>query len=332
MGKKEKKIQENEAVVEEVDEIIVDKKKNKKKRERESIDEESEQVVTEVAEDDADDEAARLEKKRLKKERKAAKKLRKQQQEEGAEGESNYITTESNKKINKSSSITSSNIGNYVEASHITSMTASEVTEYRDEHSIQVFPEEKANNIKPMTEFDDLYPSLSNHCPHVNEYLIKKKFKTPSPIQAQVWPPLLMGYDAIGIAATGSGKTLAFLIPILLKLAKLGPNLKAKSSTPCPRVLIVSPTRELACQSHDVAVEIGGPTSVCIYGGVPKHEQKTLLRQGADIVVATPGKALRILYYIILYYTHINYSQPLYHHLLVYCMFVCDVYVPTQAV
>ena len=295
MGKKDhKKVQENEALVEEeVNEIlIVDKKQKKKKRDRETIEEESEQIVTEVAKVDGDDdEAARLEKKRLKKERKAAKKLRKQQ-EEGAERESNDITSESHKISAQTSAITSSNLGNYVESSHITSMTASEVTEYRDEHSIQVFPEEKANNIKPMTEFDDLYPSLSNHCPHVNEYLIKKKFKTPSPIQAQVWPPLLMGYDAIGIAATGSGKTLAFLIPILLKLAKLGPNLKAKSSTPCPRVLIVSPTRELACQSHDVAVEIGGPTSVCIYGGVPKHEQKALLRQSADIVVATPGKAL----------------------------------------
>ena len=316
MGKKDKKVQENEAITEEVNEIIVDKKQNKKKRDRESIEEESEQVVTEVAEVDGVDEAARLEKKRLKKERKAAKKLRKQQ-EEGAEGESNDVN-ESSSAINKPSSITSSNIGNYVEASHITSMTASELTEYRDEHSIQVFPEEKANNIKPMTEFDDLYPSLSNHCLHVNEYLIKKKFKTPSPSQAQVGPPLLMGYDAIGIAATGSGKTLAFLIPILLKLAKLGPNLKAKSSTPCPRVLIVSPTRELACQSHDVAVEIGGPTSVCIYGGVPKHEQKALLRQGADIVVATPGKAST---YTLLYYTHVILQlTPLTTYLFTVCI------------
>lgn len=97
-----------------------------------------------------------------------------------------------------------------------------------------------------------------------------------------------------GIARTGSGKTLAFLVPALLKIAKLGPRGFTKGP-PRPRVLIVAPTRELALQSHDVVQAVGGVKGVCIYGGVPKPVQKNELRAGADVVVATPGRLLDLM-------------------------------------
>jgi ATP-dependent RNA helicase DBP3 len=174
------------------------------------------------------------------------------------------------------------------------SKTPLEIEQFRSEHSIQFFPEEESLNFPPTTDFQELFPLLENSCPNVIEYISKKNFTSPSPIQAQCWPALLAGRDAIGIASTGSGKTLAFLVPALLKLSQMGPHRTHLKSAmhhpiPTPRVLIIAPTRELAVQSHEVAVEIGGPASVCIYGGVPKHTQKQQL-QTADIVVATPGR------------------------------------------
>ncbi len=120
-------------------------------------------------------------------------------------------------------------------------------------------------------------------------------------LQAQCWPPLLAGKDVIGIAATGSGKTLTFLIPVLLKLARIralgggGSSSSGKGKLPAPKVLIIAPTRELAMQSHQVVVDVKGPKGVCIYGGVPKHSQRAELNAGAEIVVATPGRLLDLL-------------------------------------
>lgn len=115
-------------------------------------------------------------------------------------------------------------------------------------------------------------------------------FSKPTPIQSQCWPILASGRDIIGIAETGSGKTLAFSIPGLIHIAAQ-PAISPKH--PGPRMLVVAPTRELAMQSSEVITQAGkqcGLRSTCIYGGVPKNEQKKILRSGVHVVVATPGR------------------------------------------
>jgi len=109
----------------------------------------------------------------------------------------------------------------------------------------------------------------------------------PTPVQAAVIPDATAGADVLGRAQTGSGKTLAFGIPLLARLA-------GNRSRPCrPRALVVVPTRELANQvaraMQPLAHALGlGLTTV--YGGTPYDHQRRKLRQGADIVVATPGR------------------------------------------
>mmetsp|Transcript_3487 Transcript_3487/g.6368 ORF Transcript_3487/g.6368 Transcript_3487/m.6368 type:complete len:608 (-) Transcript_3487:31-1854(-) len=132
---------------------------------------------------------------------------------------------------------------------------------------------------------------LIHQCTKVNG------FQKPSPIQAQCWPVLLSSdsqgrhRDAVGIAETGSGKTLAFSVPALSIMAKDKSCLNKRGRS--PRMLVLAPTRELAMQSQRVLEEFGkvlGLTSSVIYGGVPKHAQKDILRKGVDCVVCTPGR------------------------------------------
>ncbi|CAE7386600.1 RH46 [Symbiodinium microadriaticum] len=110
-------------------------------------------------------------------------------------------------------------------------------------------------------------------------------FAAPTPIQAQVWPVACQGLDVIGIARTGSGKTLAYLYPAYLWMGShRGSGVRS---------LILAPTRELATQIHEEAAKFAAAakfTSACVYGGVPKKEQLPLVRAGAPILVATPGR------------------------------------------
>ena len=115
-------------------------------------------------------------------------------------------------------------------------------------------------------------------------------FASPSPVQAQAWPLLLAGRDVIGIAATGSGKTLAFGLPALAHAASQG---GARAAPRAPRVLVLAPTRELACQIADVLAAAGaraGQTVALAHGGVPKGPQVAALRAGAAAIVGTPGR------------------------------------------
>ena len=112
-------------------------------------------------------------------------------------------------------------------------------------------------------------------------------FVTPTPIQQQAIPPILNGRDIIGIAQTGTGKTAAFMLPILQRLTT-GPLRQV-------RALIVAPTRELAEQIHQTALDLGKHTkirSLAVYGGVGKQAQVNKLRRGSEIVVACPGRLL----------------------------------------
>lgn len=124
-----------------------------------------------------------------------------------------------------------------------------------------------------------------------------KKFKRPSPIQAQSWPVLLSGRDLIGIAKTGSGKTLSFGLPGLVLVAA---RQQAARGAGRPYMLVLAPTRELAVQTHEVceaAGKICDPpvSSVCVFGGVSKEPQKKALRAGAQIIVATPGRLIDLM-------------------------------------
>ena len=99
----------------------------------------------------------------------------------------------------------------------------------------------------------------------------------------------MSGYDCIGVAETGSGKTLAFAVPAIRHIIAL--KAKQKSSKGV-RAVVVSPTRELAMQIYDSMEKYSKEarlSAVCVYGGVPKDEQRAKLKR-ADIVVATPGR------------------------------------------
>ena len=121
----------------------------------------------------------------------------------------------------------------------------------------------------------------------VVDALARLDITTPTPVQAAVIPDAMSGRDVLGRAQTGSGKTLAFGLPILARLA--GERSRPKS----PRALIVVPTRELATQvrrSLEPLAFAAHLKLVTVYGGTPYDRQTKQLRNGADIVVATPGR------------------------------------------
>jgi ATP-dependent RNA helicase RhlE len=126
--------------------------------------------------------------------------------------------------------------------------------------------------------------------PRLMEGITKAGYETATPIQEAAMPAALRGRDIIGTAQTGTGKTAAFVLPILNKLLT--------GQRHVPRALIVTPTRELAEQIHDVIRELSAGTklkSVTIYGGVGANPQVTALRNGAEIIVACPGRLLDLI-------------------------------------
>ena len=112
-------------------------------------------------------------------------------------------------------------------------------------------------------------------------------FERPSPIQALSIPPALAGKDLVGLSATGSGKTAAFTLPALAML-----DVKSAAT----QVLIVCPTRELAVQVceevHRLGAKLKGLHATPVYGGAPMDRQLRALRDGAQVVVGTPGRLL----------------------------------------
>ncbi|MDO4410807.1 MAG: DEAD/DEAH box helicase [Akkermansia sp.] len=110
-------------------------------------------------------------------------------------------------------------------------------------------------------------------------------YEQPTPIQAQAIPIVLQGRDLIGASQTGTGKTAAFALPLLSKIAPIGK----------PQILVLEPTRELADQVAESFAKYGEHTGLKIallYGGVGYGKQTDELKQGADVVVATPGRLL----------------------------------------
>ena len=116
-------------------------------------------------------------------------------------------------------------------------------------------------------------------------------YTTPTPIQTKAIPTLLQGRDLVGIAQTGTGKTAAFALPILHQLEA---NPKPAPRGGC-RVLVLSPTRELATQIGDSFRTYAAKLNVSVttvFGGVSHRPQIQALGRGVDILVATPGRLL----------------------------------------
>ncbi len=118
----------------------------------------------------------------------------------------------------------------------------------------------------------------------------KKGYETPSAIQQKAIPHILEQKDVLASAQTGSGKTAGFALPILQLLGE-EPSLRKRPI----RTLVLTPTRELAAQVQEEFVEYSEFTdlrSTVIFGGVGAHPQIKALRNGVDILVATPGRLL----------------------------------------
>ena len=121
--------------------------------------------------------------------------------------------------------------------------------------------------------------------------LTTEGYTAPTPIQVQAIPHVMQGRDVQGIAQTGTGKTAAFALPILHRLLAEKKQAKPRSC----RVLVLSPTRELASQIVESFRAYGrnaGLRSALIFGGVPKGRQAKAMAGGVDILVATPGRLL----------------------------------------
>ena len=137
-----------------------------------------------------------------------------------------------------------------------------------------------------MTTFNDLGLAAP-----ILKALEEEGYETPTPIQAQAIPSLLAGRDLLGIAQTGTGKTAAFALPILHRLAT--------DRKPAPRrgarVLVLSPTRELASQIAESFEAYGRHLNLrvaVVFGGVGYRPQREAFARGLDVLVATPGRLL----------------------------------------
>ena len=140
-----------------------------------------------------------------------------------------------------------------------------------------------------MTNFTDL------GLPEAMLAALKAKgYEQPTPIQAQAIPSLLQGRDLCGIAQTGTGKTAAFALPSLVRLAA---NPRPRPPGGC-RMLVLSPTRELAAQIAQSFEDYGRGQRVsvgCVFGGMPIGRQIKMCGMGLDVLVATPGRLMDLI-------------------------------------
>jgi len=298
-------------------------KKEKKEKKRKSDKPVGEAVEAPQAEEVEEVQVGDEEKARLKAERKAAKKEKKRKEnaekssgdvpavetkeaQPQAESEEDTVKTgateepakssedtaeatsskKDKKKKNKEASKTQTASGGdpdsaYAENPELTALPQAELDKFLADNFITI-TDPKSTSLRPITKF--------SYLPVTDDSQLKpfKNFKAPTPIQAAAWPFLLSGRDVIGVAETGSGKTMGFAVPCVRAISALPKNERNKGA----RAVIVSPTRELAMQSYEEIKKltaVNGLEAVCVYGGVPKHEQRKALKT-ADIVIATPGR------------------------------------------
>uniref|UniRef100_F1KV40 RNA helicase n=1 Tax=Ascaris suum TaxID=6253 RepID=F1KV40_ASCSU len=171
----------------------------------------------------------------------------------------------------------------YHEHEQIAAMSALKVFELRNRLNLKVAG---FNPPKPVSSFAHFGfdEALMNT-------IRKSEYEHPTAIQAQSVPAALSGRDVLGIAKTGSGKTVAYLWPAIVHIMDQ-PQLKEGDG---PIALIVVPTRELAIQVYQEAkrfCKVYNIAVVCAYGGGSKWEQQNALKEGAELVVATPGRII----------------------------------------
>ena len=129
--------------------------------------------------------------------------------------------------------------------------------------------------------------------PNILKGITEIGFTKPTPVQEQAIPPILAGKDVIATAQTGTGKTAAFMLPILHRLLAKPRTKKGV------RALVLSPTRELALQSTDHLKKLSRYVPLrgeAIFGGMSMQPQINALKQGLDIISATPGRLLDHVY------------------------------------
>ena len=144
--------------------------------------------------------------------------------------------------------------------------------------------------------FESLNMNFSelNLAPAILKAVLEQGYDTPTPIQAQAIPAVLEGRDLLGGAQTGTGKTAAFTLPMLHRLS-MSRSAQNKFGGTGIRVLVLTPTRELAAQVEESVRTYGKYlqlSSTVIFGGVGMNPQISKLRKGVDILVATPGRLL----------------------------------------
>ncbi|KAF5004060.1 hypothetical protein FDECE_9435 [Fusarium decemcellulare] len=274
------------------------KERKEKKKEKKRKAEEAAEAPAEKANDSETERAAEKERKKAKKEKKKEKKLKAaeaEQSEESAE-QNGDVSEEApkekkSKKDKKKSKFASASVsaddnapsnGAYVQTISLSNVPQADIDSFLSTNQITITdPNSETNTLRPILEFHQL--------PATN--LLEKKpspfakFKAPTPIQSASWPFTLSARDVIGVAETGSGKTMAFALPCVEAVSAI-----EKKGT---KAVIVSPTRELAMQSHEQLAQLAALNNlkcVCLFGGASKDDQRALLRRGADIIVATPGR------------------------------------------
>jgi ATP-dependent RNA helicase RhlE len=123
-------------------------------------------------------------------------------------------------------------------------------------------------------------------CAPLRSNLTKHGFTEPTPVQALAIAPILAGRNVVATAQTGTGKTLAFVLPLIQLLGEEAPGSGVRS-------LILTPTRELAIQIHEVFEKMAAGTGISaavVVGGLSEKTQLNAIRKGAQLLIATPGR------------------------------------------
>ena len=258
-----------------VDEV---KHKNHKKRHSEEA-----QDLVEKKKHKKDKKDKKHKKDKKDKKEKKVKKAEKEKTVDNLDSEKENVAVEPNSFESVSTSPSKIESG-YVQDEKLTSLPQSDIDTFYKDNEVTV-EDQASTNLRPILSFE--YVKLD---PRIQSVI--SKFPKPTPIQAVAWPFLLSGRDVIGVAETGSGKTFAFGVPAINSLVSNG-----KSKPKGVQVLIISPTRELASQIYDNLITLTDKVKLeacCVYGGVPKDEQRMKLKK-CHVVVATPGRLLDLI-------------------------------------
>lgn len=174
----------------------------------------------------------------------------------------------------------------YREHPEVSCMTSTDVEAFRKSAQMNISGKDIP---KPILKFTQAgYPEA------IEKKLLACGYDQPTPIQSQGWSMALSGKNMVGIAQTGSGKTLSFILPALVHVKEQAPINRGDG----PIVLVLAPTRELAVQIQEVARVFGNAVrinSTCVYGGAPKGPQIRNVRNGCEMIVATPGRLLDLI-------------------------------------